>query len=126
MFVHRRIGGYIAENLHRAGRDAVSAKLAARDSVSVPPREFESITVTVASPRLDGVVKALCGLSRESAADLIRRGEVQVNYTAEERCDRAVSPSDVVCVRGAGKYIVDAYEGENRRGRLRLAVRRYV
>lgn len=126
MFAKTNIASYIAENLSRAGRDAVTARLEFPGNVTVPEREFEKISVTVASPRLDGVVKALCGVSRDSAAELIRRGEVQINHIAEERCDRTVSPADVVCIRGVGKFIIDAYEGESRRGRLRLSVRRFI
>lgn len=125
-FVKTNIAPYIAENLSRAGRDAVTVRLASPGSITVPEREFEKISVTVASPRLDGVVKALCGTSREGAAEMIRRGEVQINHATQEHCDKTVSPADVVIIRGAGKFIIDAYEGESRRGRLRLSVRRFI
>ena len=89
-------------------------------------KEYEVITDTVMSPRLDGIVKALCNVSRERAAELVEGGDVALNYTVEDRPDAAVEKGDVISVRGFGKYIYDGDRGVNRRGRLRIDARKYV
>ena len=89
------------------------------------PRSFERIEASVASPRLDGVVRALTNLSRSDAASLVLAGDVELNYFPEEKTDAPVEDGDTLSIRGWGKYIIDSANTVTRRGRNRLVARKY-
>ncbi len=117
---------FICQNLEKAGREGVKAeKVTLPDSYRIP-REFETLTDTVMSVRLDGIVKALCKVSREEAKELVEKGEVTLNYICETESDRQISKGDVISVRGYGKFIYDGDRGVNRRGRIRFDARKYI
>ena len=116
----------IEAELSEVGRERVSAA-----KIVLPPsfrvdREYEPITGTVMSARLDGVVRVLCGISREASSSLVESGDVSVNYSVVTKPDRTLEKGDIISVRGHGKYIYDGDRGINRRGRLRIDARRYV
>lgn len=126
VFVKSHMASVIKESLSKAGRDTVKVYDGDLEEGFRVPFEFESVNETVMSCRLDGVVKAVYKLSREAAAELVEKGEVALNYMTETKCDRALSPGDVISVRGHGKFIYDGNGGLNRRGRLKIYVRKYI
>lgn len=116
----------ILSDLVSVGREKVSVTRAELPASFRITREFEAITDTVMSIRLDGVVKALCNISREAASDLVLSGDVSVNYVVAAKPDMSLEKGDVISVRGYGKYIFDGDRGVNRRGRIRIDARKYV
>ncbi|MBQ4066384.1 MAG: hypothetical protein IJD22_01945 [Clostridia bacterium] len=126
VFCDERASAFVASELRSAGRDTVRCEIAEAGLDFCPVRQFEKICSTVASPRLDGIVRALCSVSRDEALRLVNQGMVEVNYFVMKEPDRTVSPGDIVSVRGHGKYIVDSACDATRRGRLRLLARKYV
>lgn len=77
-----------------------------------------SLRDTVASLRLDCVLASALGISRESAAEQIRRGGVQVNHRQEEHRDRVLGPGDILSVQGFGRIRLQEAGEPNRHGRL--------
>lgn len=116
----------VTSELSTVGKEAVAVRIAELPVSFRIEHEYETITETVMSPRLDGIVRALCKISREEAAKLVSSGEVSVNYVTEDRTDYTVVKGDVISIRGYGKYIYDGDRGVNRRGRLRIDARKYV
>jgi len=125
-FFTARIAPFVEENLLRAGNDTVTAKEVPLPAGFEIPRRFERVEVSVASPRLDGVVRALTGLSRADAAALVKAADVELNYFPEENSDAPVGDGDTLSIRGYGKYIIDSACGVTRRGRNRLSARKYL
>ncbi len=119
------IAVFVTENLFRAGNDAVRAAVTELPNGFTVPHAFEKLEASVASPRLDGVVRALTNLSRADAADTVKSGLVELNYFPEENPDAPVTDGDVLSIRGFGKYIVDSANTVTRRGRNRLVARKY-
>ena len=83
-------------------------------------RNYRPIRDTVASPRLDAVVASLTNLSREQAQNTVRSGLVEVDYEPVERTDLLLTPPAVISVRGHGRFVLRGFDGQNRKGRLRL------
>ncbi len=125
-FFTAKIAPFIIENLHRAGSDGVRAAVCDLPEGFSVPREFEKIEVTVASPRLDGVVRALTNLARSDAAELVKDGLCEVNYFPEENTDAPITDGDILSIRGYGKFIIDSANTVTRRGRNRLIARKYI
>lgn len=117
---------FIEGSLTKVRRDTVKVFRSgmARDTEIV--KKFEEKLIIVASPRLDAAVAGFTGASRADAKEMCTGGLVDVNYLTEESPDRNVTEGDIVSVRGYGKFMVGAFAGETRSGRLRLNVKKYV
>ena len=117
---------FLLFGIERIASDKVSVSKYDNISKLVSKREYQAINDTVASERLDCVVAALTNLSREKAQMAIRSGLCELDYIVEERCDREVVPPCIISVRGHGKYNILSFDGETRRGRIRLVAQKYV
>ncbi len=126
VFAEPKAAAYIENELKRAGRDKVSAKVCSLPDDFEIQLEYENISTTVASPRIDGVVRALCNMSRDDAASLVISGMVELNYFTETEVDAKVSGTDIISVRGHGKYIVDSADEQTKKGRVRIVARKFV
>ena len=126
VFAGRKIAVYLAAELTGVGTDTVSASLFDPPRDFTVPRRFEPVSGTVQSPRLDGVIHALCNVSRADAASLVSRGDVSLNDFPAAAGDAPVEPGDVISVRGHGKYLIDGVSDVTRKGRLRLTARKFI
>lgn len=89
-------------------------------------RSYEQVTDTIASARLDSVVSALTGLSREKAKAAVRSGTVYLNFIENTDCDSSVDGDDIISVRGFGKYKIVDVRIKTRKDRLRLSALKYI
>jgi RNA-binding protein YlmH len=117
---------FFESGLSRVGRDTVKIKRISLDGLVLPERKTAPISDTVASPRLDCVVAALCSISRERAKERILASAVELNYVIEERPDREVVAPTVLSIRGVGKFKVLSVCERTKKGRLRLLAEKYL
>lgn len=122
----RKIADFLKSELERVASDVVKSRVLSPKDVPDVKREIKEISDTVASARLDCIVSALTGMSRESAQTAIKSGLVQVDYRISEAPDRQVGAPAVLVVRGYGKYILREFAGETKKGRLRLLAGKYM
>lgn len=126
VFVKSKIAPFICEELTKIGRDAVKTEITKIDPTFVIPRRYEESSITVSSARLDGVVKAITGKSREAAADMVRAGLVELSYNATDNVSAAVNEGDILSIRGFGKYIIGKTTGQTKSGRIRIGFKKYL
>lgn len=117
---------FLAGNLTKVASEKVRTGILPLDRVAVPEKRFAEISDTVASPRLDSIVGALCSLSREKAKTAVESGCVEVDYECEERPDRTICAPCTVSVRGHGKYDVLSVNDKTKKGRYRLMAKKYL
>ncbi len=120
-----RMAAFLLSDLQKVATDTVKVTRLTSMNV-IPARRTEPIRDTVASDRLDCVVAALCHLSRDKAQTAIRQGLVELDYEPIPDCDRTVTPPATISVRGFGKFTVEAFDGETRKGRMRLVAAKYI
>ena len=125
LFCEDRIADFIEEHLIRVANDKVKVSRLELSMYVPPKRDFTPIADTVASARLDGVVAALCGLSREKARDTVLGGLVEINFEREERPDRTVTPPALISVRGVGRFRVLCLNDRTRKGRIRMEAEQF-
>jgi len=126
VFALEKIAPYIVSELRRIGRDGVRAELCSISPEYEIPRRYEALEIAVSSARLDGVVRALTGKSREAAAEMIRAGLVELRYLPTDNVSAEVKEGDILSVRGFGKYVIGGQDGQTRSGRLKIRCRKYV
>lgn len=125
VFLADEIASYVCEQITCIGREGVTLQ---KDYVGdLPVRcSYQTIQDTVASPRLDAVLKVLIRTSREEAAQLIRTGYVSVNHLVEETVSVALEAPCTISVRGHGRFLIDQFGPQTRKGRLQLIARKCI
>ena len=126
VFCTARVAEFLPGALERVASDRVRCRIYLPDADFTDGRRTVPVSDTVASPRLDCVVAALTGKSRESAREAITDGLVEVDYLTEERPDRSLTPPVMLSVRGVGKFRLLPFGGETKKGRLRLMAEKFV
>lgn len=126
LFCEETIVPFLEQELIWVANDKVRLMRLTEKTVKVPPKRFLPIRDTIASPRLDCVIAALCGLSREKAKGIIESGVAEVNYESAERPERTVVAPSLISVRGFGRYRILSLTDRTKKGRLRLEAEQYI
>ena len=116
----------ILRDFTAAANDKIRCRLCKREEISLPEKKFVSLSVTVASPRLDALLSAALNVSREEASRLIAAGSVSVDHTICTDKGKSLSEGMILSVRGYGRYKVSAFGDRNRRDRLRVTLLHFV
>lgn len=98
----------------------------ALSDVPVPERRVKNISFTVKSLRLDAVTGDMFGISRTTAAELIRIGAVSLNYSICEKPDAPVREGNILSVRGKGKGRISEIGGRSKKDRLFVSAEIYL
>lgn len=123
--VDEELAPFIADTVKKVGAEGVRVTYPYTDPITVQ-REFREIADTVASPRLDAVVKAALRVSREEAARRIVAGTVSCNHMSCEAVAHTVKEGDVLSVRGVGRFLVAALGPTTKKGRLIIRIHQYI
>lgn len=84
--------------------------------------EPETVTVSAASERIDGIVSKLYNIARSESLSLFQAGRVFVNGRLMENNSYTLKEKDAVTVRGFGKFVFAGRQGETRKGKLRITL----
>lgn len=115
---------FLKNNLTKVGR--VEVEVQRSEEAYVPQSEFAEEIVLVSSLRLDSLVAAITGNSRNSILSLIEEGLVTQNYSVVRKKDSQIEPGDTISVRRHGKYIFSEILGESKKGKTRIKLKKYV
>lgn len=126
MAVLAKIAPFIAENLDKAGRGTLKAKIIS-PSQALNGAKATGIpdSFTVSSMRLDSVVKNAFRLSRGDAADAIESGVVYVNDIECTKPDKKIAEGDKVVFRRKGRIIVSDCSSVSKKGRVIVEVLKF-
>ncbi|MBE6763598.1 MAG: RNA-binding protein [Ruminococcaceae bacterium] len=125
VFLHEDIAAFVADTVTKIGRIGVTTTYPYEGELPIFHR-FEPLTGTVASTRLDSILKVLLSVSRERACDLIREAAVQVDHQPALSPSRTVCEGQILSVKGHGRFVVDDVSQTTKKGRLIVQARRYV
>ena len=121
VFVKSEIKDYIVSQISKIGR--VGVKICEADLNNLPKgRGFEELGYIVSSMRLDNIVAAITGLSREKTKSQILSGDVCLNYSEARNISQNVCQDDCITIRGKGKYIIKAVVGYTKKQRIRISI----
>ena len=125
VFADEELAPFLADTVQKVGSEGVRVTYPYTEPVTVR-REFREIGDTVASPRLDAVIKAALRVSREEAARRIVAGTVSCNHMPCEAVAHTVREGDVLSVRGEGRFLVAALGPTTKKGRLIIRLHQYI
>lgn len=121
VFVKSEIKDYIMSQLFKIGNAGVKIHEAGPDELP-QGRGFDELNLTVSSLRLDNIVAAVSGLSRDKTKQLILSGNVTLNYLPCDNVSKSISDGDSLSIRGKGKYKIGGVLGETKKHRIRIKV----
>ena len=125
VYLQDEIVTYVCEQVDRVGGEGVTC-IRNYDGALPLDKSYKDIHDTIASPRLDAVVKALTRFSREKAADAIRLGSVSVNHLVVLSASANVDAPCTISIRGVGRFLIDTIGPPTKKGRLMLTARKCI
>ncbi len=124
VFVKSEIKDYICSQITKVGRVGVTISDAYINDLPQGRGEVEQ-ACTVSSMRLDSIVAAAAGLSREKAKSLIVSGNVSINHLVCQKISHTVREGDKLTIRGKGKYTISGVFGETKKHRIKISIIHY-
>lgn len=124
IIVDDTIASFIKLELNRIRRASVRFEEVPFSEVIGSMDEWQENVKTVASLRLDVVIKEIYNISRNKAAQFITSKKVKVNHLQIDDPALQLAEKDLISVQGKGRSKLLAIEGETRKGRLRVTTAR--
>lgn len=124
VFCQESIAPYLTEHLGQVRRTRVKC-FVSEIPVQLTTPSLESVSLSVASPRIDGVISKLHNMARSQSQELFRTGKIFINGRLTENGSYILKAGDSVTVRGYGRFIYTGAQGETRKGKQRISVEIY-
>ena len=125
VYLRDEISAYVCEQIDRVGGEGVSSIIGYTGELPLN-KAYKPIQDTIASPRLDSVVKVLTRFSREKAADMIRLGDVSIDHLPVESVSATITAPCTISIRGVGRFLIDSVGPPTKKGRLVLTARKCI
>lgn len=118
------IDSYVKMNLTAIKKASVNFE--ERDTIHLLENneKWESKLATVSSLRLDVVVKEIYNVSRQTAADAIKKGLVKVNFRLVENPAFVLEQDDLLSVRGLGRSKLNEILGLSKKEKWKITYER--
>jgi RNA-binding protein YlmH len=124
--VATEIASYLNLNMNQVHRLHVMTGLLPIEQLRAAKQELQTMELSVASLRLDGIASDVYRLSRSKILVPIKAGRCKVNWKPEEDPSHALKEGDVVSVQGMGRFKVLELEGVTKKGRYRVKIGKFV
>lgn len=124
--VYSDISYYISINLTKIKHTPVVVEHIDFSDIAAHEKKFKVINANVASLRLDAICSVGYGESRNSIVDEIKCGNVKVNWEEEKNTSYIINPNDVISIKGKGRIILDAVNGETKKGRINITIKKII
>ena len=120
------ISKYILDNLITVGNSPCDLKIIDINKSNIPKINFEDKNIIVTSLRLDNMVSSICNISRSKSNVLIESGVVLINYLSCVKKEKLLDINDTITIRGYGKFKFVSIVGETGKGRIKVAIGKYI
>ncbi len=124
VFVMATVAPMVLSEISKIGKVGVKAVEGLPEVLPVS-EDFEEISGTVSSLRLDCLVGLMTKLSREKSSVLIESKKVSLNHFECENVSKLVKAGDIVSIRGYGRFKVSEILGVTKKERQKIKVLKY-
>ncbi|MGN1202634.1 MAG: RNA-binding protein [Eubacterium sp.] len=124
VFVKSELKQYITSQISKIGNVGVTVE---EFTASELPkgRGQEELSFIVSSLRLDNIVAAITGLSREKTKNLILSGNVSADFVRTQNISQILRENTTLTIKGKGKFVINGIPGKTRKGRIKISVIHY-
>lgn len=121
-----QVSDFVLYNLDTVGRRKVEVSVCPKEFAFSQEHRSEIVRMVVASERLDAIVGAAAGLSRNEAATCIAGGNVSVNFVPAEDGAKKLNQGDTISIRHRGRFVLETICGTTKKGRLAVELRKFI
>lgn len=118
------IFNFLSTNLTEVAKNPVTFEESNKNEI--PEFKFQEIIDSISSLRLDNIVAAMINNSRSKSLELIESGEVFINYTLSKNKSLLIKEGDIISIRKKGKFIFEKILGENKKGKYRVLIKKFI
>ncbi|WP_338781819.1 RNA-binding protein [Metabacillus sp. FJAT-52054] len=111
---------FLRLQLNEIGKAKVELKKIDFSKAIIKYDEWSEFSSTVSSLRLDAVIAAIYGISRQKVQPLLQAGQVKVNWRTAEQGSMECQEGDRISVRGFGRSKVTEILGRTKKDKIRL------
>ncbi len=126
VFCMADIKDFILFNLTKISNKKVAVEERKKEDIIIPPKKFKLLKDTVASLRLDSVLSVALRESRSKVVNYIKAEKVHINWEPSKSISQLLHEGDVISVRGKGRMVLERIEGNTRKGRINIIIRKYI
>jgi len=126
IIVLEEMADYLNIHLRQVHRVNVLTEVLPLEALQTVIPTLETLSLTVASMRLDGIASDVYRISRAKIVDPIRAGRCRVNWKTEDNVAAALREGDVVSIKGLGRFKVLEVDGVTKKGRMRVKIGKYI
>lgn len=119
-------GAFLSLQLNQVHRLHVFTELLPLNQMKWSATKLDTIDITVASMRLDGICADVHRLSRSKILIPIKAGRCKVNWKVVEDPSKPLKAGDVVSIQGFGRFKVLEQDGMTKKGRCRVKIGKFA
>lgn len=120
--VEAKMADYFNMQIDRIGKIKVHLTPINLEQINPLIDEWEEITTTVTSLRLDTIISTCFNTSRSKIKEYVETGHVRVNWREMNKPDYELAIEDVVSIRGYGRLKITQLNGITKREKLKISV----
>lgn len=123
-FVTNAVAPVILDELKLVGRSGVQVLEGILEHL--PEQRYGEFTLNIPSARLDAIVAAALGVSREKASAAIVSGLVKTDDVVMTKASQPVGYGTTISIRKFGKFIFEQELRTSKKGRLVVSCKKYL
>jgi RNA-binding protein YlmH len=116
----KEVSAYIELNFKAIGQAKVKITEMPCEELTEVNNEWEEISMTASSLRLDVILAEMYNLSRTKSGLYIEKGLVKVNFRIVDNPAFQVDEEDFISCRGLGRSKLTSIEGNTKKGKIRI------
>lgn len=124
--LHNDISDYVMYNLDKIGHNKIEVEKITIDDVNYKEQEHVIININSSSMRLDNIVKHITNTSRETASNMVKSGNVKVNWQVEDRISQELQENDMISISKYGRFKIYRINGLTKSGKNKVEIKHYV
>ncbi|MGN7357706.1 RNA-binding protein [Paenibacillus sp. SAF-054] len=124
--VSEEISAFLDMNLNQVHRIHVLSEILPIEQLRTSKVSLETMDITVASLRLDGIASDVYRLSRSKVLIPIRAGRCRVNWKTVDDPSSPLKEGDMISMQGFGRFKVLEAGDVTKKGRYRVKIGKFV
>lgn len=124
--IHNDIADYVIYNLEKIGTNKIEIEKIKISDISYKEQQYIVMNINSSSMRLDNILKHIINKSRETAVNIIKSGDVKVNYQVDDKVSRIIEEGNMLSVSKYGRFKISKNLGTTKSGKYKIEIKHYV
>lgn len=116
----------ITMNIEKLNNRKVTFEVDDISNLDINEQSFKIEYLTISSFRLDAVISAAYGISRETATDIIKKRGVKINHEEKTKSSQMAKIGDLFSVKGKGRFLLDEFTGTTKKEKNKIIIKKYM